>query len=62
MRIFLGSASNLSGCEKIVFFRGYRGRILVSHPAAPGSTLGIPRKFFIMMLLRFIDGNASDSG
>ena len=37
-----------------------RGRILASHPAPPGSILGGPR-IFLLMLLRFINGTAKNS-
>ena len=35
----------------------HRGSISASHPAAPGSILGIPKHFSkFLMLLRLIDG------
>ena len=36
--------------------------ILASHPAAPGSVLGVPKNLSLLMLLRFIDSTAWNSG
>ena len=40
----------------------HKGKILVSHSAAPGFDSRCSQEYFLLMLLRFIDGIAQNSG